>query len=173
MAKYEGHLYDWFVTNVASSLVFEELLGDKVIRVPIGERNLAIKLHELENAFGGEGSCGGVMMTKFNNCRDGIFAAAKVIEIMHKTGKGIDELVDELPRFFAEKTKISIDAFEKLKKNLKEYETIENDIRISGEDWFVLIHPSNTEPIVRIIAVARSKEKAKELIDKYLNLASL
>ena len=63
-----------FVTNLASSLMFESLAESynaQVIRTPIGERYLAEKMNQLiiderskpTSAFiiGGEGSCGGIM----------------------------------------------------------------------------------------------------------------
>ncbi|MFX1316912.1 MAG: hypothetical protein ACFE9T_13705, partial [Promethearchaeota archaeon] len=84
-----------FVTNLASSLMFDvlaEKYGARFIRTPIGERFLSNKMSSLSQeyslsnesflVFGGEGSCGGVMLPHFNNTRDGIFAAAKIIEIL-------------------------------------------------------------------------------------------
>ena len=37
-----------------------------------------------------------------------------------------------------------------------------NDLRFGiGQDWFVLIHPSNTEPIIRIISEAKRESLAR------------
>jgi phosphomannomutase/phosphoglucomutase len=169
ITKHEGR--GTFVTNSASSLVFEAIMGkENVIRTPVGERHLAVKMSELPGkVFGGEGSCGGVMFPKFNNCRDGIFGAAKIVEILARTGKKISELVGELPRFYSERRilkDINIEeTMNQLKKKLEDYEVIDNDVKVSGEDWFVIAHPSNTEPIIRIISEARTKEKAEELVE--------
>jgi phosphomannomutase len=39
---------------------------------------------------------------------------------------------------------------------------IENDLRFGKDlDWFVLIHPSNTEPVIRIIAEAKRDSLAR------------
>jgi len=93
------------VTNLASSLRFEALAkkyNALVIRTSIGERYLTAKMNTLikekskesENllVFGGEGSGGGFMFPYFNKTRDGIFAAAKIIEILVETGKRISDL---------------------------------------------------------------------------------
>jgi phosphomannomutase len=41
------------------------------------------------------------------------------------------------------------------------------DIRIAFEhDWFVLVHPSNTEPIIRVISEAKSENIARINLEK-------
>ena len=176
------------VTNCASSLTLEKL-GAKynatVIRTPVGERYLASKMMELLReqpndhlVFGGEGSCGGVMLPIFNNARDGMFAAIKVIEILSKTRKTVSQLVDELPKFYTRRIKITLESssaeaiMQNLKKFLSErnktYQEIDQDVRISDDEkneW-VLVHPSNTEPIIRIISEAPTDERAIELCNE-------
>jgi len=174
-----------FVTNLASSLMFEAIAmkyNAQVIRTPIGERYLAEKMDILikkdneisKNSiiFGGEGSCGGVMFPKFNNARDGIFAAAKIVEILTETNESISNLTAELPKFFSfreriEKKDINTNIIiNNLKKELisegEEVLQVDLDLRIGkNNDWFVLIHPSNTEPIIRVISEAKSESLAK------------
>ncbi|MHA1660730.1 MAG: hypothetical protein ACTSUT_16585, partial [Promethearchaeota archaeon] len=102
-----------FITNLASSLMFDALaikFNAQIMRTPVGERYLVEKMEDLiqknrlakKNTliFGGEGSCGGVMFPEFNNARDGIFAAAKIIEILVKTNEKISTLVNLLPKFY-------------------------------------------------------------------------
>lgn len=172
-----------FVTNLASSLIFEALAekyGAQVIRTPVGERYLAEEMDELMKIekedsiiFGGEGSCGGVMLPQFNNTRDGIFAAAKLIEILVETKEKLSDLVAKLPQFYSVREYINIKnenlktIINQLKHNLisEGYDVtqIHNDLRFGqGNEWFVLIHPSNTEPIIRIISEAKTKSLAKE-----------
>ncbi|TFF90815.1 MAG: hypothetical protein EU548_01055 [Promethearchaeota archaeon] len=172
-----------FITNVASSLMFDALTekyGAEIIRTPIGERYLVEEMNHLlirsksteVSVFGGEGSCGGVMFPQFNNARDGIFAAAKIVEILVKTGKKISELVSQLPKYYSCREQIEIDSenIEQIIKLVKEelinegedVQQIDNDLRFGHKkDWFVLIHPSNTEPIIRVITEAKRESLAK------------
>ncbi len=165
-----------FVTNSASSMMFESILGkDRVIRVPVGERYLAVKMKEIGGSvMGGEGSCGGVMIPSFNNCRDGIMAAAKIIELIVNSGKSINELVNELPKYYSVKKIIKgvniNEAMNKLRSSVKEFEVFNKDVRVSGDDWFVIAHPSNTEPIIRVISEAKSQSKAEELVEWFSKL---
>ncbi len=183
-----------FVTNLASSLRFEviaERYGAQVIRTPIGERFLIEKMNELIEdpsknclVFGGEGSCGGVIIPDFNNTRDGIFASAKIIEILVKTGKKVSELVSTLPKYYSYREKINIknkninEIIRLLKKELleegEEIEQFNLDLRFGKEkEWFVLIHPSNTEPIIRVISEAKRKSLARVYCETTAELIKL
>ena len=172
-----------FVTNLASSLIFEALAekyGAQVIRTPVGERYLAEEMDKLIRSekessiiFGGEGSCGGVMFPQFNNTRDGIFAAAKLIEILVETQEKLSDLVTKLPQFYSVREYINIKnvnlntIINQVKDALilEGYDVTQmhNDLRFGqGNEWFVLIHPSNTEPILRIISEAKNEALANE-----------
>lgn len=179
-----------FITNLASSLMFEAIAKNfdaQVIRTPIGERYLAEKMDMLiekddetsKNSiiFGGEGSCGGVMFPNFNNARDGIFAAAKIVEILTESNESISEMTSRLPKFFAFRERIDIKKknidiiISNLKKELisegEEVIQVGLDLRISkNNDWFVLIHPSNTEPIIRVISEGKLESLAKNKCKK-------
>ncbi|MFX1385067.1 MAG: hypothetical protein ACFFBP_21800 [Promethearchaeota archaeon] len=185
-----------FVTNLASSLQFEAITNKynaEVVRTPIGEIHLAQKLDKLINEykgdlsdliiFGGEGSCGGIMFPQFNNTRDGIFAAAKIVEILVKTREKVSTLINRLPKFYNFRKIIALNEWNKdifikeLKDILKsedwEFSQFGRDIRISqNNEWFVLIHPSNTEPVIRIIAEGKNKNKIKEIFNETAKIVS-
>ncbi len=186
-----------FITNLASSLMFDiiaEKYGARVIRTPIGEIFLVEKMHNLieelsktsKNSliFGGEGSCGGVMFPSFNNTRDGIFAAAKIVEILLDSGEKISKLVSKLPKFFSYREKIKIASkdvkliIERIKQELIDegeiFNQIDYDLRFGKEkEWFVLIHPSNTEPIIRVISEAKSDSLARVYCETTAELIKL
>lgn len=172
------------VTNTASSLLFEKIsskFNAEVIRTPIGERHLAIYMDKLlmDNPdcliFGGEGSSGGFMYPMFNNARDGIFAACMISEMLLYYNKSVTELIKELPKFYTTREKITISGinmknlFEQIKEELNkdqmQFSIIDNDIKILNmekEEW-VLVHPSNTEPIIRVISESPSEKRTNDL----------
>ena len=174
-----------FITNLASSLMFDviaEKYNAEVRRTQIGEVYLAEKMQDLMNIrnkglekcfiFGGEGSCGGVMFPNFNNTRDGLFAAAKIVEILVSSGEKISKLVSQLPKYYSYRKKIKLNPkdkeliINKVKQELidegEEVDHIGHDLRFSKEkEWFVLIHPSNTEPIIRVISEAKVDSLAR------------
>ncbi len=184
----------FFVTNLASSLRFDALAekyNAKIIRTPIGERflteeiaNLIMDSSENRLVFGGEGSCGGFIFPYFNNTRDGIFAAAKIIEILVKTGNTLSELVTELPKYYSHRIKINVKNIDittlinKVKAELikegEKVEQINNDLKYGkGKEWFVLIHPSNTEPVIRVISEAKRESLARVYCEATAELVKL
>ena len=184
----------FFVTNLASSLIFDliaEKYGAKVLRTPIGEYYLLDQMRFLkENAsastliFGGEGSCGGVMYPPFNSTRDGIFAVAKIVEILALTGEKISNLVSKLPRFYSHREIIKIDKnhistiIERMKAELEsegeKVIQINQDLKFGIEkEYFVLIHPSNTELVIRIISEAKNEALARIYCQTTKELLSL
>lgn len=179
---YENDKSAILVTNLASSLMFDEIAekyNARVMRTPVGERNLIILMNELIHEefndafiFGGEGSCGGVIFPHFNHTRDGIFAAAKLIDILVKTGKKISELAENLPRFRKHTINIEVNKndFPKVIHNIKEeliaegeeVSQVELDLRFGiDNEWFILIHPSNTEHVIRVICEAKRESLAR------------
>ncbi|MFW9823942.1 MAG: hypothetical protein ACFFE4_13440 [Candidatus Thorarchaeota archaeon] len=185
------------VTNLDSSLRFEvlaERYNANVYRTSIGERYLTTKIDKLITkkgkdsknllVIGGEGSGGGFIYPYFNKTRDGIFTAAKIIEMLVKKGKKFSELVAGLPRYYFHRKNVRINGKDialiiKLVKNelIEEGENVEQinlDLRFGkGKDWFVLIHPSNTEPLIRIVSEARRESLARiycEVITELINL---
>ncbi|MBD3255056.1 MAG: hypothetical protein GF383_08175 [Candidatus Lokiarchaeota archaeon] len=186
-----------FVTNLASSLMFDTIISKyngKILRTPVGEYYLAKSMFDLMKGghdknsnsfvFGGEGSCGGVIVPHFNNTRDGIFAAVKIIEILLERQERISTLVAKLPKFSAVREYIPIgNANVKLViKDLKDelinegydVQQIDFDLRFGQDnDWFVLVHPSNTEPIFRIISEAKEKSNAQKNLQLTSDLLKL
>ena len=194
---YESDQEIIFVTNLASSLRFE-VLAEKykaqVIRTPVGERYLVERIHSLIQEegsthgerliFGGEGSCGGFIFPYFNNTRDGIFAAAKIIEILVYSEKMVSELISVLPKYYSHREKINvrkqdlIQIIEMIKRELEQegekVEQINLDLRWGKDkDWFVLIHPSNTESVLRVISEAKRKSLARLYCEATSELAKL
>jgi len=186
-----------FVTNLASSLRFE-VLAEKynahVMRTPVGERFLVERIHSLveEDAtrirkrliFGGEGSCGGFIFPYFNNTRDGIFAAAKLIEILVQSGKSVSELVSNLPKYYTHREIINIDNLDlkqiillvkrELEQEGEKVEQINLDLRWGEDkDWFILIHPSNTESVLRVISEAKRNSLARLYCEATAELVKL
>ena len=79
------------------------------------------------------------------------------------------------PRFKTIKEKLIIN---KLKNELinegEHVEQINNDLRFGqGKDWFVLIHPSNTESVIRIISEAKRESLARVYCEATSELVKL
>lgn len=162
--------------NLSTSKMIEELAisyGAKVERSPVGEINVVEKMKKNNSIIGGEGS-GGVILPMSHYGRDSLVGIALISYLLSNTTKSMSDLCEELPKYEMIKTKFEFSGdFKIISENIKknfESEKInsEDGIRIDFEDSWVQIRKSNTEPILRIISEAKTKDKAQELINKIL-----
>jgi len=104
-------------------------------------------------------------------------STALILDIMAESGEKLSKLVNELPKYFLEKSKV--DCPENLKeKVLKELITLSKGMKTTTIDgvkiWFndqsaILIRPSGTEQIYRLYAEARTQARASELANQYVS----
>lgn len=163
------------VVNMSTSRVIDDIAHKynvKLFRSKVGEANVVEKMIREKAIFGGEGN-GGVIFPEINFARDSIAGIGLILAYMAQTGKTISELIQALPQYKILKTKIEmpsekIPAFlEKIRKNYSgENLDLGDGIKINYPFSWVHVRPSNTEPIVRIISEARTREEAQKLIEE-------
>jgi len=165
------------VTNLSTSQVVEDVAGSfggSVVRVPVGEINVARGMQAEGAVVGGEGN-GGVILPDLHFTRDAPVGAALILQHLLEVGIGLRESVDRWPGYFIVKRKISFP-----REGLPgAYTALQEDLPSPGFDladglrltWpeertWIHIRPSGTEPVVRLIAEAPSDAEAKALIGR-------
>jgi phosphomannomutase len=135
----------------------------------VGEANVADKMLELDAVIGGEGN-GGVMDPRVGLVRDPFIGMGLILNLMAETGRKLSELVAELPAYQIVKDKYTVprerlpQLFQTLSAKWPEASADRVDgLRLDWADRWVHVRPSNTEPIVRVIAEAPEREDAKAL----------
>ena len=177
--------YLWLVgkgnaaVNLSTSRMIDDLAKEKgysVDRTKIGEINVSSHVVKNKLYFGGEGN-GGIIVPAVTPGRDSLLGIALILELMAKTGKTITELVNEIPKYEIVKEKLEVSKIDEdkfLKQVKEEYHkakiTTIDGIKIDLEEGWLHVRSSNTEPIVRIIAEAKSKKEAKDLITAAMNM---
>jgi phosphomannomutase len=163
------------VTNCSSSRMSQDLAegyGVPLFRSAVGEANVVDCMLAHGAVFGGEGN-GGPIDPRVGLVRDSFVGMALLLDAMAARGMKISQLADELPRYEIVKTKISL-AREKIPAALDALQSHFGDAtadRLDGLrlDWpgrWLLVRGSNTEPIVRAIAEARTEDEAKRLCEE-------
>lgn len=171
LAKTPGDI----VINAVTSTICEDIaaqFGGKTWRSKVGEANVVKAMREHDAVVGGEGS-GGVIWPKVNPARDSYVAMALVLECMAKEGKPLSEIVTTLPKYFMAKEKVArtgelaaiYDRLRAAFPGANEDATDGLRLDLPDRSW-VNIRPSNTEPIIRIFAEAKTSEAAAELVRK-------
>ncbi|MCG2728520.1 MAG: phosphopentomutase/phosphoglucosamine mutase [Candidatus Methanoperedenaceae archaeon] len=151
---------------VDASRVIDDLLnGIKISRTKVGDVYVAEMLKKIQGEFGGEPS-GAWIFPKVSYCPDGIFAAARLVEIVSKEGD-FSKLLESIPEYPVKRgafqCKDKKEAMVKIASELEKLGVINtlDGIRVDLEDGWILVRPSGTEPKIRI--TVESKNRCDEL----------
>jgi phosphomannomutase len=169
------------VTNLSTSRMLDDLAaagGNPVVRTPVGEANVVQAMLRTNAIIGGEGN-GGVIDTRIVPGRDSLVGMAYVLQLMAASGKKLSELVAEIPRYEIIKTKFECrreDANRAVAAISEQFKSEKIDtqdgIRIDWDRAWVHARPSNTEPIMRIIAEAPQRATAEQYAQKVQAIAA-
>lgn len=161
------------VTNLSTSRMLDDVAAafdGRVIRTPVGEANVVQAMLTHEAVIGGEGN-GGVIDPRIVPGRDSLVGIAYVLQLMAATGKSVSQLVAGMPRYEIVKTKFETRreeadrAVAALRTHFaSEKVDLQDGIRIDWPNAWVHARPSNTEPIMRIIAEAPDRATAEKRI---------
>jgi len=160
------------VVNLSTSMLINDVatrFGVNVLRTKIGEANVVEGMAHHNCEVGGEGN-GGLIYPAISWARDGLAALAIIIELMAKTRNKLGALAAEWPVYAMVKEKIPVKNADPsaLVAALAEKFSHEVTDRLDGlkiiRDYgWVHVRPSNTEPIIRCYAEARTTAEATEL----------
>ena len=159
------------VTNLSTSMMLESI-ANEIIRTRIGEAHVVQKMNELNIPIGGEGN-GGVILEEVHLGRDSLVAISMILSLLSSSGKSISDEISNIPQYVMIKDKIRVDD----KIDFDSLETIFDCNEINKIDgikfiWlnkWIHIRKSNTEPIIRIFAEAKTQEEVDELINTLKN----
>jgi phosphomannomutase len=171
--------------NLSTSRMIDDVAatyGARVVRSAVGEANVVAAMRERGAILGGEGN-GGVIWPRVTLIRDSLSAMALVLGLMARTGSSVSELVARVPRYAIVKRKVELSRREDADPAIAAVEARwsgEPDARIDRQDGarvdfdadsefgaaWIHVRPSNTEPIMRLIAEAGSEETACRLLDQ-------
>ena len=169
------------VTNCASSSMTSHLAkshGVAFYRSKVGEANVVDCMLTHGAMYGGEGS-GGPIDPRVVLVRDSIVGMAQVLDLMVATGKPVSELVACLPSLSMIKDKMTLSKTEldasigKLQESMQaDTVSLEDGVRLDWSDGWLLLRASNTEPLVRLIAEAPTREQAQGMIARAKEIMS-
>ncbi len=165
------------VTPVSSSSLIKDIADSykgQMIWTKVGSVTVSQTMKKVNAKLGGEEN-GGIFYGPHQSVRDGAMATALILEIMAKTDEKLSRLLGKLPKYFIEKGKVECPdrLKEKTLERLTEQVSELNIETIDGvKIWFddgsaILMRPSGTEPVYRLYAEAKTREKAAELVQEY------
>ena len=133
--------------------------GFSIKQTAVGDRYVLEQMKETGEVLGGEQS-GHIIFLNYNTTGDGLVSALKLLEILKKSGKSMSELagiMKVLPQVIVNATvpndkKEAFHTHEGIKSEIEKLEKV-----LSGEGR-VLIRPSGTEPLVRVMLEGKDIE---------------
>ena len=170
------------ITNYSTSRMIEDVARIHrcpIVRTRVGPAHIFLALGQEEGVLAGEGS-GGIAVPAFQPAFDAYLAMGIVLETMARTGRTLSELVGCLPRYHIVKEKIycpasrihdAIDAVGKMFGG-RGLDTSDG-LRVEDRRGWIQVRASGTEPMLRIVAEDKSRERARTRVDEVLEALEL
>lgn len=166
--KQKGRLkQDVVVTTVMSNIgLYKAFEANEMrsVQTDVGDRHVVEAMREHGYNLGGEQS-GHVVLFDYHNTGDGMLTGIHLLNVMKQTGKRMSELADEVQTYPQKLVNVPV----KDKNNWQAYPEIQaaiDDVEAAmAGDGRVLVRPSGTEALLRVMAEA----KTQELVDGYVD----
>ncbi|SEN91001.1 phosphoglucosamine mutase [Mesobacillus persicus] len=156
------------VSTVMSNLGFYKALEEKGIKsIPtaVGDRYVVEEMKKNGYNLGGEQS-GHIIFLDYNTTGDGLLTGLQLVNIMKVTEKRLSELAGEMKKFpqvlvnVRVKDKYHVTDNEKVSAVIQQ---VEAEMNGNGR---ILVRPSGTEPLVRVMAEAPTEEQCEEYVNR-------
>jgi phosphomannomutase/phosphoglucomutase len=173
----ENYPGEKIVTPISSSQIIEEIAekyGGEVVYTPVGSVYVSNLMLKINAKLGGEEN-GGIFYSPHVAARDGGITTAMIYRILADAKKPLSKLVAELPKSYIVKDKIPCPnsikdkVTEEIRNLPRKGKVLDIDgikVWIPPHSW-ILIRPSGTEPIFRILAEAPTKGMALRVVNDY------
>jgi phosphoglucosamine mutase len=152
-----------------TNLGFHRLMADREIRVvttDVGDRYVLEALRAEGGLLGGEQS-GHLIWLDGHTTGDGLAAALLLCRAVTEAGSPLAQLTAVMPRFPQAKENVRVRRRELPPAVLEEVARVADGL---GDTGRVLVRPSGTEPVVRVLAEAESEEAARRLCGRIATL---
>ena len=164
--KREGKLnHDTLVVTVMSNLGLKLALKDMgiaTVQTNVGDRYVLEEMLRGGYSLGGEQS-GHVINREFATTGDGTLTALTLANEVMKSGKSLKELAADFPQL--PQQLVNVPNVDKMAAttNAAVQSAVKREEKLLGDTGRVLLRPSGTEPLVRVMAEASTQEQADEV----------
>ncbi|MCU9614991.1 phosphoglucosamine mutase [Caldibacillus lycopersici] len=167
--KQEGRLKNQtIVSTVMSNLGFYkavEAQGIQSIPTAVGDRYVVEEMKKNGYNLGGEQS-GHIIFLDYNTTGDGMLTGLQLVNIMKATKKPLSELAKEMKKYPQKLVNIRVSDKYHVTENEKVKAIIEQVEQEMAGNGRILVRPSGTEPLVRVMAEAPTIEECESYVDR-------
>ncbi|YCA43858.1 phosphoglucosamine mutase [Bacillus sp. JZ8] len=160
------------VSTVMSNLGFYKALEEhsvKSVKTAVGDRYVVEEMKKNGYNLGGEQS-GHIIFLDYISTGDGMLSAIQLVNIMKVTKKSLSELASEMKKFPQILQNVRVTDKHNVTSNEKVKNIIEEVEKEMGDNGRVLVRPSGTEPLVRVMVEAPTDKECKEYVDRIVKV---
>ncbi|WP_181350899.1 phosphoglucosamine mutase [Thalassobacillus sp. CUG 92003] len=160
------------VSTVMSNLGFYkaiEAAGMKSDKTAVGDRYVMEEMRRGGYNLGGEQS-GHIIFLDHNTTGDGMLSALKLVNVLKDTGKPLSELAAEMQKFPQVLKNVKVIDKHRVQTHPRIQEAIEAVEEEMGGDGRVLVRPSGTEPLVRVMVEAPTTDQCETYVAKVVEV---
>lgn len=156
------------VSTVMSNIGFYKALeqhGIESVQTAVGDRYVVEAMREQTLNFGGEQS-GHIVFLDYNTTGDGLLTAVQLVNIMKETGLPLSELASEMTVYPQRLINIRVADKHHVTDNAAVASMISTVEEELGKNGRVLVRPSGTEPLVRVMVEAPSEDECNRQVER-------
>lgn len=166
--KAEGKLkQDTVVGTVMSNIGFHKALkelGCKTETTAVGDRYVLERMRKDGYSLGGEQS-GHIIFLDYNTTGDGLLTAVQLLSIMKQRQKPLSELAALMTRYPQILKNVTVQTKSGWEDNSLIMAAISAGEAELGDEGRILVRPSGTEPLIRVMAEGPDLEQLQRIVD--------
>jgi phosphoglucosamine mutase len=171
--KEHGRLkHSTIVSTVMSNLGFYkglEVLGIQSVPTAVGDRYVVEEMKKNGFNLGGEQS-GHIIFLDYNTTGDGLLTGLQLVNIMKATKKTLSELAADMKKFPQRLVNVRVTDKHHVTDNEKVKTIIEQVEAEMNGNGRILVRPSGTEPLVRVMAEAPTEELCEDYVNRIVSV---
>ncbi|MDD4237230.1 MAG: phosphoglucosamine mutase [Desulfotomaculaceae bacterium] len=156
------------MSNLGLHLAFRDR-GIHVLETKVGDRYVLEELLRTGARFGGEQS-GHIIFLDYNTTGDGIITALQLLSVMKESGKQLSKLASQMERLPQLLVNVQVTDKNAVMNSPVLSDAIKQEEKKMGGNGRILVRPSGTEPLVRVMAEGRDMLLLEEIADRLSNI---
>lgn len=158
------------MSNLGLKLALRDM-GIKTVQTAVGDRYVLEEMMKHNYTLGGEQS-GHIINRQFATTGDGTLTALTLAAEVNRSGKTLSELAKDFPQLPQELINVRTARKQEAETSAVIQKAVKDAEKKLGDTGRVLLRPSGTEPVVRVMTEAATDEQAKDVCQRLAGIVA-